>query len=269
MRFALALGTAPHPGWAPPMMLAVDTQDEAMAEANSEGRGVHGRILAMVGHTWGFGAACLVVLCFGAACSSGGTSRGGGEACETITPCGGDPVGTWTLSSSCIIGGWEQLLGDMYDEPECSNALASVDVTPSGTLAVNADGTYETQTHMSMSMRLVFTRDCIGALAGLDAVDDASLQAFCDGAQSGFDEADEDTSIDSATCSVNAGACQCTTSYSEDFSDSGTYVISGTSITTTDADGEVSQMSFCIQGNQMQTEETSDGTTGVGMYQRS
>ena len=223
----------------------------------------------MVGYKRGLGVACLVVSCFGAACSSGGKSRGTGEACAAITPCGGDPVGTWTLTSSCMIGGWEQLVGDMYDEPECSDALASVDVSPTGTLVVNADGTYETQTHLSMTMRLVFTRDCIGAMAELETVDDATLEVFCDELHSRFNSGDEESSIDSGTCSVNAGACQCTISSDTDGGTTGTYVISGTTLTTTNAEGEVDEGPFCIQGDQMQVEKTEDGLTGVSVYQRS
>lgn len=223
----------------------------------------------MVGQTRGLGAACLMVLGFGAACGSGGTSRGGGDACAAITPCGGDPVGTWTVSSTCVIGGWEQFGDNMYEEPECADALVSLDATQTGSVTVNVDGTYVTQYRFEMTMRLVFTRACIGAMAELDTVDDASLQAFCDGARSSFEEPSDDGSITSGTCSVNAGTCQCTTSSSDDSTDSGTYAINGTNITTTDADGEVSEMSFCVQGNQMQTEETSDGITGVTVYQRS
>ncbi len=210
-----------------------------------------------------------MVLSFGVACSSGGTSRGGGEACNAITPCGGDPVGNWTLSSSCVIGGWEQLGAVMYDEPECSNALADANVSRTGTVTVNADGTYATQSHIAMTMRLVFTSDCVAAMAELETVDAATLQAFCDGAQSGFDEPEEDSVITSATCSVSAGACQCNTTSSQDFSNAGTYVVDGTTLTTTTADGEVSEMSFCVQGNQLQTEETSDDITGIDVYQRS
>src|SRR6266540_973482 len=34
--------------------------------------------------------------------SSGGSTGSGGSSCPSVEPCGGDVVGTWTVSSSCL-----------------------------------------------------------------------------------------------------------------------------------------------------------------------
>jgi len=217
----------------------------------------------------GLGVACLATALFGAACSSGGSTRGGnGTACSSITPCGGDPVGTWALSSFCVVGGWQQLLDDMYTQPECSDVLASLDLDATGTLVTNADGTYTQEAHLEMTMHMVYTRECIGALAGTE-VTDANLQDYCASMNAALSEPDPDSTVESGSCSVADSACRCTSQGSDGTLDIGTYVVDGTTITATSADGDTNVIPFCVQGNELQQEEDIDDATAVTVYHRS
>src|SRR5450755_1519290 len=82
--------------------------------------------------------------------SSGGTgggtgaspsSGGAGGACTNVTACGGDVVGTWTVSSCLNVSG--QL--DLSISPDCS-AQVTGSLQVSGTWSAKADGTYTDNT---------------------------------------------------------------------------------------------------------------------------
>jgi len=97
----------------------------------------------------------------GGAQSSGGSSGSGGQTsrCPNGSACGGDLVGTWNVTSSCLT-----LSGDM-DMTLTSLGCATVPVTGSlevtGTWTANADGTYTDGTTTTGSMTFPLAAACL------------------------------------------------------------------------------------------------------------
>src|SRR3954451_5746556 len=72
--------------------------------------------------------------------TGGGGSSSGGAPCPSVTACGGDVVGTWTVSSSCLTvsGALDlSLVG-----AGCPTAPVAGTLAVTVTFTANADGTY-------------------------------------------------------------------------------------------------------------------------------
>jgi hypothetical protein len=95
----------------------------------------------------------------GMAGSSGASGAGGTLNCTNVTECGGDVVGTWNVSSSCL-----KLSGAM-DTSGISLGCTSVPVNGSlqttGTLALNANGTYTDNTTTTGSVTFPLAPECL------------------------------------------------------------------------------------------------------------
>jgi hypothetical protein len=124
----------------------------------------------------------------GASVSGGG--GGGAVSCTDAAPCGGDVVGTWNATESCV-----QVSGDL-DVSNFGLGCSTVTVTGSlqvtGMLTANADGTYTDNTTTTGSEQLAVPASCLlvsgttttcsrisGPLAsigytGVDCLDDAA-----------------------------------------------------------------------------------------------
>ena len=78
--------------------------------------------------------------------SSGGTAGtgGSGPSCPSVTACGGDVVGTWNVTSSCLTLSSSNLdIGAAGLDPSaCKNVTLSGSLTVTGTWTANANGTY-------------------------------------------------------------------------------------------------------------------------------
>ena len=100
----------------------------------------------------------------GVTAGSGGEATGGTgaaqAACSNVTPCGGDVVGTWNVTSSCLT-----VSGDLsvwyvgLDRCESVSVTGSLDVT--GTWTANADGTYSDNTTTTGTETLELLGSCL------------------------------------------------------------------------------------------------------------
>src|SRR5689334_9941313 len=88
---------------------------------------------------------------------------GGGGTCGAAAPCGGEIVGTWSISSSCLSANISMF------EADCPAATATgVGLKITGTITYGADMTYTSQTTTTGSVRVTFPRDCIGTTTCAD-----------------------------------------------------------------------------------------------------
>jgi hypothetical protein len=98
----------------------------------------------------------------GSGVGTGGTSgtggSGGGGACTDVTACGGDVVGIWTVSSSCLTvgGNVDMQAGGLA----CPTAAVTGSLQVTGTLTLNSDGTYSDNTHTSGTEVLDVPAEC-------------------------------------------------------------------------------------------------------------
>jgi len=187
----------------------------------------------------------------------GAAGSGGGDAsCSNVTPCGGDLVGTWTVTSSCL---------DVSGEVDLSNfglGCASAPVTGSlrvsGSWTANADGTYSDNTTTMGVETLELPPSCLGTggtivlcpriAAPLTSLGYAAV-----------------TCADSAT---NAGCACPATIYQPGGlglapmypSASGQYTTAGSTLTITAGEQEYS---YCVRGDTLTMTPQSAPTTGT------
>ena len=74
---------------------------------------------------------------------TGGSSSSGGAggACTNVTACGGNAVGTWTVTSSCLSVSGQLDLSNFFGSA-CASAQATGSLQVSGTWSAKADGSY-------------------------------------------------------------------------------------------------------------------------------
>jgi hypothetical protein len=154
--------------------------------------------------------------------------------CESFTPCGGDPVGTWYLVSVCADG---QAIGF----PGCPQSTLTVNLTQNGgQTIVNSDGTYSSDFTAAGTVDFVVPASCIPRLV-------PSCTALSQGP---------------LTCTGDRTIqCDCSTPIEPDATvETGTWTLDGTTMTTLqDGTGTQPESSeICVSGRQV-----SANTNGV------
>jgi Alpha-L-arabinofuranosidase B, catalytic len=92
-----------------------------------------------------------------------GTAAGAGGAatasCSNVTPCGGNAVGTWNVTSSCLkVDGSVDISGIGVG---CKSAKVTGALTVTGSWTANADGTYTDKTTTSGTETLELPVECL------------------------------------------------------------------------------------------------------------
>jgi hypothetical protein len=201
----------------------------------------------------------------GGSLGSGGIGGAGGALCSNgtsnVTPCGGDVVGIWTVTPSCLKVTGERdlsLLG-----AGCASAPVTGSLQVSGTWTGNANGTYVDTTTTTGSEQLTLAASCLvisstlvtcGAMATLLPI----------------------LGYSSVSCaSAAGGGCNCTAIVKQtgglgwlswNAQEGGTYKTSGNLVTVDDT----AQYSYCVSGNTMTwtPQSTSPTITGTIAFQK-
>ncbi len=192
--------------------------------------------------------------------SSGGTDTG--ASCSAVTSCGGNVVGTWTATSSCL-----NVTGQADLSPlgvGCTSAPVTGSLWVTGTWSANSDGTYSDNTTTSGNEQLELPASCLNI---------TGTPVTCDG----IAEAIPSLGYAAATCTTAAGGgCACSATVqqtggiafvSASAPTSGTSMTSGDVITTSDG----TKYSYCVSGTTMTLtpEGTAPTVTGTVMLQKS
>jgi len=183
----------------------------------------------------------------GSGSGAGGSTGGadGGINCNSVTTaCGGNVVGTWKITQTCL-----SATQDLSST--CPGASAIYDFTLSGTATYNTDGTYSSADTVSALVHEHFPSGCMPF---------------------GFTCAQlEQMAMDAGTgnCSTDTqGGCNCdAVTPVTSSSATGTYSASGGTLTTMH-DGTTSLASYCVEGNllyQSLEEQPDGGTTAIGI----
>jgi hypothetical protein len=211
----------------------------------------------------------LPVLALFLACNSSAVNRGadggdsggpgqsadagdtGGGACGTVSACGGDVVGTWKVTQSCV-SATEDL------SSACAGASASIDFVVAGTATFNADRTYTATSTGSGTTHYHYPSACLNGSTCVQFGEVLMAVGM----------------YSSSACATDGtGACNCDAVTSSTASTQiGTYSISGGTLTTV-SDGMAVNVPYCVTGNVMQQlPASSDGgaprTTGSVVFTR-
>jgi hypothetical protein len=172
----------------------------------------------------------------------GGQASQGGASCKNVTPCGGDLVGTWSVTSSCLqVSGELDLMAAGMD---CPSAPLTGSLLVTGTWIAQSNGVYRDATSTSGQEQFTLAPECL-LMSGTTITCDRISPVF--GA----------LGYSSVTCtSTSAGGCNCTASIDQvggvgvvsfwpPFS--GTYAIAGDVVTIDDE----SEYSYCVSGDML------------------
>jgi hypothetical protein len=194
----------------------------------------------------------LACACGGSAETSGadGADHGGGDspACPTVTPCGGDVVGDWTLQQECIDFAPDAIAG------LCPGATLGVsDLTVTGTVSFKADNTLTSSSNLSFRESVRFPTTCLNEsqCAAYATALSATVSA--------------DSRIMGPHCAFDAATgCSCTMSASQSAMGSGTYQVQGTTLTITNASSAQPDVDgFCVAGNTLSIHQlNANGVSG-------
>ena len=190
----------------------------------------------------------LFTSCHGSATHGDGgvTDAGGpdgGLACGTVSACGGDIVGTWTVTQSCLTA-TEDLSSN------CAGLSADISFSVSGTATYNADHSYTAMVTGGGTTSYHYPSSCIPAGATCVQLGQALMGIGM---------------YSSVTCTIDsAGVCNCVAvTPSTSSNETGTYSTSGTTLTTTPS-GAVSSGPYCVHGNVLyQMSGAADGGVSV------
>ena len=157
--------------------------------------------------------------------------------------CGGNVEGTWKVEGVCA--DWHK---DPASTASCPTASSVSNVQTSGTMTY-ADGTYSTQLVLDGTVALTFPASCITGVTSCASLDSVFTTDI--GYESGSCSGDPKTS-----CTCNGRLL------SQPIRGSGTYTTSGTALTRV-LNGKTETAAFCVQGNTLSIQETSDKVTNT------
>jgi hypothetical protein len=177
---------------------------------------------------------------------------GSGGTCGNTTACGGDIVGTWKITSSCISVDATSMVASMGCPGETASASG---FTITGSITYNADMTYSSNSTLSGNVVVGLPASCL-TQQGI-TITCGQLQQVLQGmaATAGFQ---------SVRCSGSSG-CSCTVALAPQAStETGTYGTTAAGVlTTTAAGGTPSGGDYCVKGTTL-TESPQAGASMMG-----
>jgi len=167
---------------------------------------------------------------------AGGSTEPPDGVCEDITPCGGDPQGSWNVRDSCF----ELLVPIFPDEPGCEDIIGAATADVSGTFTFDNGALTNTLT-TSLRMTFLLHDACAQSLVGSPDVAAADVCPLLDAELS----MNPDTP---GTCAVATGGCRCdiTTAPTTE-TNTGTYQIVGNQL----VDETGSAIDFCQRDDEL------------------
>jgi hypothetical protein len=159
-----------------------------------------------------------------------GCGDSGGGTCGNTPACGGDVVGTWTITSSCLSPG-------SPTSAVCQGTSDIANLKITGAITYNADLTYTTNSLLSGSETVSLPLSCLTS---------SNASATCDQLGQLFKD---DPSNQSVTCSGTT-ICTCKIVVSNQTSMTmGTYSTTAAGVETdTPTVGQPSQSDYCVKG---------------------
>lgn len=167
-----------------------------------------------------------------------GTGGSGAMTCPNVTPCGGNVVGTWNVSTSCL-----KLSGQMdvtLTSLGCSTVPVNGSIETSGSYTANADGTYVDNTTSKGTVTFPLAQSCLSI---------SSVPVECSRAASIFSS----LGWKNTSCAITNGECSCSASTEQAggigfisllAAKSGSYTISGNTLQNDDL-----QYDYCVSGD--------------------
>jgi hypothetical protein len=182
-----------------------------------------------------------------AALAAAGCGSSGGT-CSNAAACGGDIVGSWTITSSCVSES-----GSMFDSQCPSATVSSSGLTITGSVTYNADGTYSLTSTTAGSLDVTLPPSCLTS---------NGVTVTC--AQLNQEVQSNPTPGLTINC-TGSSSCSCVeTIVSQTSSETGTYTTTAAGLLTdTPTGGTAGQTDYCVKGTTM-TQSPHAGSAMMG-----
>ena len=177
----------------------------------------------------------LGVMAMGAIGACGGSGGGGGGNCTSPASCGGNVVGTWKVTSSCLTA------SGVSSSADCPQGTASIkNITAGGTVTYNSDMTYTAMRSLIADFDLTLPASCL-TVQGITVTCAQLETAIASDPTSGFM---------SFSCASAGGGCDCSGKIGDDnLNETGTFTTAANVLTETAAGGQPDPSDYCVQGN--------------------
>ena len=187
--------------------------------------------------------------------TSGSGGAGGGSTCTAtanVSPCGGDVVGTWNVTSSCLaVTGNLDMSGFGIG---CASAPITGSLKVTGTWTAKSDGTYSDSLTISGTEQITLGAACL-TISGTTT----TCVRLADVIQSSL-------GYEAVTCTNASGGCACTATLQQAQSSSpGAYATTG-NVVAVSPNGDnpfFMNYGYCVSGGNMTWTPQSTGTTGT------
>lgn len=187
------------------------------------------------------GAVLVLAACGGRRGGGGGGGDDDDAASCDFAACGGDPVGEWRIADSCVTYD----TSPPEDCPEADASYGTVDM--SGTMSLDADGTYSLSTSMSFDVTIDFPTSCLGG-ATCDQIEQNLVLSF-----------------PGSSCQTSAQGCACTSPFDESSDETGTWEADGGTLRVVDQGGDPTDLDLCATGGSLQLRSASEGGGTIEM----
>lgn len=166
-------------------------------------------------------------------------SCGGGDSstCGMVAACGGDIVGDWRITSSCL-----KATGT-FNDPQCPSATVNASLQVTGTVSYTAALTYNLAFLLSGTETVGFPASCLTS---------SGVTVTCNQLNQVFAANPPDPSFMLHCTAAGGGGCNCSTPLNAFPSNEiGTYVTSGATLTTTPVGGTAESGGYCVKGTKL------------------
>lgn len=206
--------------------------------------------------------ACWVGLigCWGLACGNGNSHAADAITCGSVSPCGGDVVGTWDIDSICVSqDAAEQALLPL--PAECIDSFVSAEATPQGVVQeFTADGRLMISGTAALQNEYHFSQACLMTLSPSASNLTEACQQVAAGTFPGIQF--QNPSQWASSCDASSGVCECDASGQVNLTSSGNYTATNGALSVGTA-----ALPYCVSGNQLQLENPLVNGNTVGHRQ--
>jgi hypothetical protein len=167
---------------------------------------------------------------------------------QTFSACGGDPTGTWTLGSLCMIDGStvDAFNALLKDYPSCAGAFTEVNVEAGGSVTYTAS-TYHRTADVKTTGKMHANAACFSEMSG-----GAALSAITCGAASSAIPQLFPGITGACTYDAPNSLCNCTTNTADTIDETGTYTTANGKLT--ESGGNVYE--YCVGGGALDQKGT-------------
>jgi hypothetical protein len=187
----------------------------------------------------------------GSAGMPGAAGAGPAPSCQNASACGGDIVGSWTITSTCI-----NVPPQNEGTPDCPGITGRSDgFAAVGSVTYEPNGTYTSSGTLTGRVLVDYPTSCLTS-AGITCAELSA--ALADPSVLGS------ATFSAAACAPSSNACTCTLTLApQTTNETGTYSTSGGVLSETpDSTGVTDQTDYCVQGSTL-TESPHAGSTMI------